>query len=166
MKTLLLFPVIIYLALMLVNAPLLKTAQSINIFGAQNLEAPVFLFSSAFLVLYAITIYVAYSWIHGFQAHKIRKLEKQVVEVKSELYNNQKDLLARIQWDFEVQFENFKRDNQNKFDAIIEFNQYTLEKVLDETNWNFAKYKKETQKVLAHAQWVDKSLLEKLQVWK
>jgi hypothetical protein len=28
------------------------------------------------------------------------------------------------------------------------------------------KYKKETQKLLNQAQWIDKSLLEKLQVWK
>lgn len=166
MKALLLFPVLMYLALMLVNTPLLQTAQEINLFGAQTLYAPMFLFSSAFIVIYAMLIYLSYSWIHAFQGRKIHKLERQIVEVKSELYNNQKDLLARIQWDFELQFENFKRDNGNKFDTIIKFNEYTLEKVLNETQWDFLKYKKETQKLLAQTKWVDKSLLEKLQVWK
>ncbi len=166
MKALLLFPVLLYLALMLVNTDLLQTAQQINLFWAQSIMVPMFLFSSAFIVLYAMLIYLSYSGIHAYQARKIHKLERQIVDVKSELYNNQKDLLARIQWDFEMQFENFKRDNENKFETIIKFNEYTLEKVLDETHGDFLKYKKETQKLLAQAQWVDKSLLEKLQVWK
>jgi len=51
-----------------------------------------------------------------------------------------------------MQFENFKRDNENKFETIIKFNEYTLEKVLDETHGDFLKYKKETQKLLSQAQ--------------
>lgn len=166
MKALLLFPVLLYLTLMLVNTELLQTAQQINLFGAQIITVPMFLFSSAFIVIYAMLIYLSYSGIHAYQARKIHKLERQIVDVKWELYNNQKDLLARIQWDFEMQFENFKRDNENKFETIIKFNEYTLEKVLDETHGDFLKYKKETQKLLNQAQWIDKSLLEKLQVWK
>lgn len=50
-----------------------------------------------------------------------------------------------------MQFEKFKKDNENKFDTIIHFNQYTLEKVLEETNGNFTKYRKETEKLLAEA---------------
>jgi len=166
MNLILLFPILIYLGLLLVNMPLLKDSQLINIFWAQTINAPVFMFSSFFIVLYAVLIYVVYSGINSFQAHKLKKLEREIVELKSELYNGQKDLLAKISWDFGVQFENFKRDNQNKFDTIIEFNQYTLEKVIDETNGSFAKYKKETQKLLAHAKSGDKGMIERLKVWK
>ena len=97
MKILLLLPVLLYLSLMLVNVPLLQSSQSINLFGAMSIEIPMFLFSSAFVVIYALSLYLAYSGIRGYQLHKIKKLEREVVELKSELYDNQKELLARIQ---------------------------------------------------------------------
>lgn len=154
-----------YLALMLVNMPLLQDSQAINLFGAQSIQTPVFMFSSFFIVIYAVVVYMVYSGINSFQARKIKKLERQIVEIKSDLYDGQKDLLAKMQWDYEVQFEKFKKDNENKFDTIIHFNQYTLEKVLEETNGNFTKYRKETEKLLAEAKW-GKGILEKLKVWK
>lgn len=166
MKILLLFPVLLYLALMLVNVPLLQSAQVINIFWATSIEVPMFLFSSWFVVIYALTLYLAYSGIRGYQLHKIKKLERELVDTKSTLYDGQKEVLERMQGDFEVQFENFKRDNEQKFDTIIKFNQYTLEKVLEETNGSFEKYKKETQKLLRQAKGVDNKLVEKLMFWK
>lgn len=166
MKILLLFPVLLYLALMLVNAPLLQSSQFINLFWAVSIEAPLFLFSSAFVVIYALSIYLAYSGIRGYQLHKIKKLERELVEIKSQLFDHQKELLEKMHGDFEVQFENFKRDNEQKFDTIIKFNQYTLEKVLEETNGSFDKYKKETQKLLRQAKGVDSKLVEKLMFWR
>ena len=166
MKILLLLPVLLYLALMLVNVPLLQSAQVINLFWAGTLEIPMFLFSSGFVVIYALTIYIAYSGIRGYQLHKIKKLERETVELKGKLFDNQKELLERMQGDFEVQFENFKRDNEQKFDTIIKFNQYTLEKVLEETNGSFEQYKKETQKLLRQAKGVDSKLVEKLMFWR
>jgi DNA anti-recombination protein RmuC len=125
-----------------------------------------FLFSSGFVVIYALSIYIAYSGVRGYQLHKIKKLERELVEIKSKLYDGQKEVLERMQGDFEVQFENFKRDNEQKFDTIIKFNQYTLEKVLEETNGSFEKYKKETQKLLRQAKGVDSKLVEKLMFWR
>lgn len=166
MKILLLFPVLLYLALMLVNVPLLQSAQVINIFWALDIEVPMFLFSSGFVVVYALSIYIAYSGIRGYQLHKIKKLERELVEIKSKLYDGQKEVLEQMHGDFEIQFENFKRDNEQKFDTIIKFNQYTLEKVLEETNGSFEKYKKETQKLLRQAKGVDSRLVEKLMFWR
>jgi len=93
-------------------------------------------------------------------------MEREIVELKSSLYDNQKDLLNTIEGNFEVQFENFKKDNALKFDTMIRFNEYTLEKVLAETDGNFERYRKEADKLLAQAKGLDKGLLEKLKVWK
>jgi hypothetical protein len=130
------------------------------------LEAPIIMFSSFFIVLYAVLVYVVYSWINAFQWHKIEKLNKEIVGLKSELYNGQKDLLSKIQKDYSEQLQEFKKDNDSKLETIARFNQYTIEKVIDETSWDFTKYRKETQKLLASAKWVDKWILEKLKIWK
>lgn len=166
MKLILLLPILIYLALMLVNMNLLQDSQTINLFGAQDIQVPVFMFSSFFIVVYAVLVYLVYSGINSFQAHKIRKLDREIVELKSDLYDNQKELLEKIEGNFEMQFQNFKKDNALKFDTMIRFNEYTLEKVLAETDGNFDKYRKETEKLLAEAKWLDKGILEKLKVWK
>lgn len=97
MKLILLLPILMYLALMLVNIPLLQDSQAINLFGAQSIQTPVFMFSSFFIVIYAVVVYMVYSGINSFQARKIKKLERQIVEIKSDLYDGQKDLLAKMQ---------------------------------------------------------------------
>jgi len=144
---------------------LLRDFQTINIFGAQTLDAPIFMFSSAFIVIYAILIYIVYSWVNSLQSHKITKLQREIVTLKSELYNGQKDLLKKIQDDYREQLDTFKKDNDHKLETLISFNQYTLEKVIDETSGSFMKYRKETEKLLSDAKW-GKSILEKLKVWK
>ena len=139
MKLILLFPILIYLGLMLVNMNLFRDFQTINIFGAQTLDAPIFMFSSAFIVIYAILIYIVYSWVNSLQSHKITKLQREIVTLKSELYNGQKDLLKKIQDDYREQLDTFKKDNDHKLETLISFNQYTLEKVIDETSGSFMK---------------------------
>ncbi len=124
------------------------------------------MFSSFFIVLYAVVVYLAYSWVNSIQSHKLKKLDRQIVDLKSELYNNQKELLRTIREDYSVQLSNFKNDNDKKLETLIRFNEYTLEKVIDETSGNFTKYRKETQKLLAKSKGVDQGLFEKLKVWK
>lgn len=166
MKLILLLPILLYAALMLVNVELLRDFQNINLFGAQTLSIPVFMFSSYFIVLYAILVYLVYSWVNSLQAHKLKARDKEIVALKSELYNNQKDLLKSIQDDYREQLTDFRQDNDRKLETVIRFNEYTIEKVLDETRWDFTKYRKETQRLLAKSKWVDKSIFEKLKVWK
>lgn len=144
---------------------LIRDFQTINIFGAQTFEAPIFLFSSAFIVIYAVLVYLVYSGINSLQSHKIKKLQREIVELKSELYNGQKDLLADIKNTYAEQLREFKTDNDQKLETLIKFNQYTLEKVIDETNGNFSRYRKETEKLLSEAKggwWI----LKKLKIWK
>lgn len=166
MKLILLLPILVYLGLLLVNMNLLQESQAINLFGAQIIEVPVFLFSSFFIVLYAVLVYFVYNGINAFQAHKIRKLDRQIVELKSELYDGQKELLQKVEGAFETHFQKLKKDNDMKFETMIHFNEYTLEKVLEETSGNFVKYRKEAEKLLAEAKGIDKGLLEKLKIWK
>ncbi len=162
MKTLLLFPIFIYLALMLVNIDLLWTSQEINIFWATLLNIPVFLFSSIFLVLYAVFVFLVYDGQNYMLNKKNIQLDKEIVRLKSTLYDGQSELLSKLSENYTKSFESFKKSNDEHFDKIIKFNEYTLEKVITETWANFAKYKKETKKLLNS----DKNFVEKLKVWK
>lgn len=166
MKLILLLPIIGYLCLMLVNLELLKDFQILNLFWAQTLEIPIILFSSCFVVLYAIVVYLAYSWVNSWQAHKIRKYEAKIDELKAKLYDNQWRLLESLEQNYTSQFQKFKNDNDAKFETLIRYNEYTLEKVIEENSWSFTKYRKETQKLLANAKGLDKGILEKLKIWK
>lgn len=166
MKFILLLPIVIYLALMAVNLELLRDFQTINLFWAQVIQAPIIMFSSFFIVLYAVIVYLSYSGINAIQSRKLKKLDRQIVDLKSELYNNQKELLKNIKEDYREQFLHFKNDNDKKLETLIRFNEYTLEKVIDETSGHFTKYRKETQKLLAKSKWVDQNLFSKLKVWK
>lgn len=89
MKLILLLPIIAYLCLMLVNLELLRDFQVLNLFGAQSIEIPLILFSSMFIVVYAVIVYMTYSGINSWQAHKIRKYESKIDELKAKLYDNQ-----------------------------------------------------------------------------
>lgn len=166
MKLILLLPIIVYLCLMLVNLELLRDFQIINLFWAQALEIPLILFSSIFIVIYAVIVYVAYSWVNSWQAHKIRKYEAKIDELKAKLYDNQWRLLESLEQNYTSQFQKFKSDNDAKFETLIRYNEYTLEKVIEENSGSFTKYRKETQKLLANAKGVDSSILEKLKIWK
>ena len=166
MKLILLLPIIAYLCLMLVNLELLKDFQVLNIFGAQTLEIPIILFSSCFIVLYAIVVYMAYSGVNSWQAHKIRKYEVKIDELKALLYDNQGRLLDALEKNYTSQFDTFKKDNDAKFETLIRYNEYTLEKVIEENSGSFTKYRKETQKLLANTKGLDKGILEKLKIWK
>lgn len=166
MKLILLLPIIWYLCLMLVNLDLLRDFQIINLFGAQSIEIPLILFSSCFIVVYAIIIYIAYSWVNSWQAHTIKKYESKIDELKAKLYDNQGRLLESLEKNYTSQFQAFKKDNDAKFETLIRYNEYTLEKVIEENSGSFTKYRKETQKLLSHAKWVDSSIIEKLKIWK
>lgn len=166
MKLILLLPIVAYLCLMLVNLELLRDFQVLNLFGAQSIEMPLILFSSIFIVVYAVVVYVAYSWVNSWQAHKIRKYENKIDELKALLYDNQGRLLESLEKNYTSQFTAFKKDNDAKFETLIRYNEYTLEKVIEENSGSFTKYRKETQKLLANTKWVDGSILEKLKIWK
>lgn len=165
MKLILLLPLVLYLCLMLVNMELLRDFQNINIFGAIMLEGPIVMFSSIFFVLYGVLVYLAYSGLNTLQAHKIKKLDNEITRLKAELYTGQKALLDELKNDYKEIIHQFKQDNDLKFETMIRYNQYTLEKVIDETHGSYEKYRKETQKLLKEAN-ADTSFLEKLKVWK
>ena len=165
MKLILLLPLVAYLCLMLVNMNLMQDFQSVNLFWFMTLQGPIILLSSVFFVVYGVLIYITYSGINSLQAHKIKKLDQEITRLKSELYTGQKDLINSIQWDYKKQFEEFKKDNDAKLETMIRFNQYTLEKVIEETYGSFTQYRKETQKLLKNAQWVDTSILDRMKFW-
>lgn len=123
------------------------------------------MFSSVFFVVYGVLVYLTYSGLNSLQAHKIRKLDNEITKLKSELYTNQKGLLDEIRQEYKNQLFDFKQNNDQKFETMIRYNQYTLEKVIDETHGSYEKYRKETQKLLKEAN-ADTSFLEKLKVWK
>ncbi len=162
MKILLLFPILAYLFLLLVNIPLLKELQVLNIFWAISIEVPFFLFSSIFIVIYSVSVFFIYDWINIYLHYKIRKLDKEIIELKSDLYNWQEELIKKINSNFKESLADIKKDLNEK---ILNFSQEleeTLEKIKKENDESLNKTKKESEKIFSKLNLIDKTVLDKI----
>lgn len=172
MKTILLVPIFLYLILLLVNIDLLKTAQDVNIFWFTTIHTQWLLFSSIFIALYATLVYFLYNWVNAYLKHKISNLEKEIVELKSDLYDWQEELIDNIKQTYDKLFEEFKKENDINFKKIIELDQNILDKIISISvpNSNISeieldRYKKKAEKILAN-KWFNSEIIEKLKIWK
>ena len=95
MKILLLLPILAYLLLVLVNQDLLHTNQTINIFWAKELDIPFLFYNSVFIVIYAVLVFFAYDSLNIFLKYKLKKQEKEIIELKSKLYDWQEDIFEK-----------------------------------------------------------------------
>jgi hypothetical protein len=171
MKTILLIPIFFYLLLMSLNIDLLKSTQDINIIWF-NVKTQWLLYSTIFVMIYAVTVYFLYSWYNAFLKHKINNLEKEIVELKSNLFDEQEELVEKIKQNYDKLFEEYKKENDANFKKIIELDQNILEKIISISTPNptvadseLDKYKKKAEKILAN-KWFNSEMIEKLKIWK
>jgi len=184
MKVLLLLPIIIYLALILVNLDLAKNLQEVNLFGAETLKIPFLLYNSIFIVVYSVLVFFAYDSLNIFLRYKISKQEKEIVDLKSQLYDWQADILKKISkeienWNKEARKENkefiknISLENDDKIKNILSKNNEKLEKFIKKSDERLEDYKnsnkellvqhwKETDKLLWKMNLIDKGILDKI----
>ena len=173
MKILLLLPILFYLLLVLVNQDLLHSTQNINLFWAKQLEIPFLLYNSIFIVFYAVLVFFVYDWLNIFLKYKIWKQEKEIVKLKSKLYDWQADILKKISKEIENSYKDLKKENKETIKNILIKNEEKIEKLLKKSDEKLENYKKlnqelllkhwrETDKILWKINLLDKWILDKI----
>lgn len=184
MKILLLLPILVYLLLVLVNWDLLYNYQTINLFWVKSISIPFLFYNSVFIVVYSVLVFFAYDWLNIFLRYKIKKQEKEIVKLKSMLYDGQEDVIKKISKEIEKYNKDLKKDNKEIFkdyfeksderiDKIISKNNEKLEKIIKKSDEKLEEYKtsnkqlliqhwKETDKILWKINLLDKWILDKI----
>ena len=162
MKVLLLLPILVYLALILVNLDLVKNVQEVNFFGADILKIPFLLYSSIFVVAYTFLVFLAYDWINLFLRYKIKKQDKEIVNLKSKLYEGQADILKKISKEIENWNKEIKKENKEHIKNIFSENNKKLEEYKNSNKEILIKHWKETDKLLWKINLLDKGILDKI----
>lgn len=173
MKILLLIPILFYLLLVLVNWNLLHTEQVINLFWAKEISIPFLFYNSIFIVLYSVIVFFAYDWLNIFLKYKIKKQEKEIVFLKSQLFDNQEKLLKNISKEIENWKKEIKKENKELIKNLEDKHFEKIQKLIKDSDEKLEKYKntnkelllqhwKETDKLLSKINLIDKWILDKI----
>lgn len=171
MKVLLLLPILFYLLLVLVNLNLLDSHQTINLFWVKDFNVPFLFYNSVFIVLYSIIVFFAYDGLNIFLKYKLRKQEKEIIELKAKLYNWQEDILKKISKEIENWNKEIKIENKENIKNISDKNNNKLESLIKKSDERLYDYKKsnkelllqhwkETDKLLSKINLIDNSILD------
>lgn len=162
MKIILLLPIIAYLLLILVNLKLLGEYQAVNLFWANTIDLPVLLLNTLFIVSYSVLVFFVYDGLNSFLHYKIRRLEKEIVWLKSDLYNNQKTLIDTIKKDNQNTIEKIKTENSDMIKSFDERNQKSLEAYKKENKESIKKRQQEAEKILKKLNLLDDNFFDKV----
>ncbi len=166
MAIILLIPVICFAVLLLGSPELLAQKYTIPLFFGHEYIGSLLQIATILFIAYIVLLYIYFATKLSLAQRKNDILEQNVVEIKAELYNGQKKLLTNITDNFEEKMNTLELSTNAKLERIAKFNEYTLEKVLKETEGNFEKYKKEAREFLIEADVKDESVFKKLKIWK
>jgi hypothetical protein len=133
MRLLFFIPALIYLALLVINLGIFKTATEINFFWLTSFNIPVVIFVSIFFILYILLLWIGFNFSNLFTDMKTKKLEKEVFDLKSKLLNKQGDLIKNIEAKFESQLWEFIKEADKK----LELTKKETEKVVSNMSYDF-----------------------------
>ncbi len=134
MRILILFPLILYLWIVVFNLEMLKQVDSVNIYWILTLEAPVLFYLSIFFVIYVIFVVLIFDSIWAFRSHKVKKIEKEVFELKSKLYDEREDELVVFLWEQRQRIENFIKSQEDLLKELKAENEAILSKQKSDTD--------------------------------
>lgn len=143
MKVLLLFPALLYLALILLNLQIFKESTQINFFWLYDFQVPVVIFISIFFILYILLIWAGFNLSSFFSGYKSKKLEKEVFDLKSKLLSKQWDLIKNIESHFETILTKFKTEADKKLELYKKEN----EKIVSNMKYDFDAIKTKIDKI-------------------
>ena len=165
LKVLLSLPLLLFVGIIFADTNLLLENYTVGPMFGYQYTGNVLQMAAIFFILYIILIYLYYTGVNVTQTNRIGVLEREIVELKSELYSDQAHLIEKVMNDYREKMDSLEKTTDAKLERIVKFNEYTLDKIVATTNSDFDKYKKETRKLLAQADIKDKTLLEKLKMW-
>lgn len=136
----LLFPLLLYVILLLINNDLLTEKDNLNIFWITSVELPMITIISLFFVLYLFIIYFSWKFSSFFVNNHNKNLEEEKMVLKSKLADQIPELNKKVTEEFG--------------------------KILDEfqsiSNKNLELHKNQTKQVLENLDFEIKSIKEKL----
>lgn len=162
MKILLLLPIVIYMLFLLVNLDLLEQTQVIDLFWYQDIEAPMLLLSSIFIVFYSILVFFVYDWLNSYLHYKLNKQEKEIIMLKAHLYDWQEDLIKSIIKSFETLIKDTKKEDTSLFLKYQEQSNKIYHDMVSKNQENLEKHKSETDKILSKLNLLDESFFDKI----
>lgn len=151
MRFLLLLPLLIYVGLAFFNMNVLAQSAEVSIFGLYQMELPLVLFISLFFVIYLILMFLFFDSINALAHRKIRKLDKDVFELKSKLYDEREDELVV-----------FMKEQRNKIENFLKEQKSLFEKMKTENTEHLIKVQSETNRIMDKLHLIDKSVLDKI----
>lgn len=124
---LLLFPILLYVILLLINNDLLSQENSVNIFWITTLELPIISIISLFFVLYVFIIYFSWKFSSFFINNQNKNLEEEKLILKSKLADQIPEINKQVSeqfWKTLEEFQNISNKNlelhKNKTEQILE----------------------------------------------
>ena len=140
MNIILLFPILIYVFLLLFNSKLLTQTNSVNIFWITNIELPFLFLSIIFFIVYIFLIYFSSKFSAFFTNSKINSLEKEKLKLKEKIA----DLIPEIEKNIDIKYSKI------------------LEEFKEVSNKNLELHKNQTKQVLENLEFEIKTLKDKL----
>ncbi len=140
MNIILLFPILIYVLLLLLNSHLLTQSDAINLFWITDIELPFISLSTIFFIVYIFLIYFSGKFSAFFTNSKINSLEKEKLKLKEKIA----DLIPEIEKNIDIKYSKI------------------LEEFKDVSNKNLELHKNQTKQVLENLEFEIKTLKDKL----
>ena len=135
-----LFPILIYVVLLLINSNLLLQKEAVNLFWITEIEVPLISLITLFFIIYMFILYFSGKFSLFFTNSKIKSLENDKLELKSRLFDQIPDLERTIDEKYTIILDEFKNIS----------------------NKNLELHKKETSKVLGNLEFEIKNIKEKI----
>ena len=119
----LLFPILLYVLLILINKELLDIKENVSVFWIWEIELPIISVITVFFVLYIIIIWLLLNFGEVFVSIKKKRLEREIKDLKVKLQDWQEELLWNIKKDFIEVLEQFKEENKKSTEILKKENE-------------------------------------------
>lgn len=143
MNIILLFPLLIYVILLLINSNLLSKKEIVNFFWIYKTEASVITLISLFFVLYIIFIYFSWKFSLFFTNTKNKSLEEENIKLKSKL----SDLIPEIEKKMDEKFFKFLEDFKIASDKNLDLSKNQTKQVLGNLEFEIKNIKEILNKI-------------------
>lgn len=162
MKIILLIPLVLYFGIVFFNMDLLSATETIRFFNFHKVEVPIYLYLTFFVSIYVIFVYLIFSFLNGLTRRKQLKLENEVFELKSKLYDDREDELNVFMKEQKTRLENAVKEQKLKLESHLVEQNNMFEKYKTENNTYLSQVKSETDRILDKLNLLDKTLLDKI----
>jgi hypothetical protein len=130
----LLFPLLLYVLLLLINIGPLATSFDINIFWLFTVNTSVIVIISFFFIWYLTLLWLVFKFSSVFSNHKNKKLTQEVSDLKAKLADGQAELIAKITSELKAEndkkLELYKKEN-SKMTWNVDLELWNIKKKLD-----------------------------------